>query len=180
MKTTPSPKQSRLFRNDTYFSLWHQRIWKSHNEVVTGFDAPTVMKTNSTHKWLWKLSIQPWKTPKNWSGLGFLYQPAGFMAAASACLSGRLGELCWWGCMFQSATLKSHILLPNAKMFLSKCKMAYLRAWRCESKNKSIYKLFDFHAKQAALTVTDSCSSALVVQNVNAAICGARQVSLKT
>lgn len=41
MKTTPSPKQSRLFRNDAYFL---QYVWKSHIEVVTGFDAPIVMK----------------------------------------------------------------------------------------------------------------------------------------
>lgn len=50
-----------------------------------------------------------------------------------------------------------------------------------ESKNKSIYELSEFHAKQSALTVIDSRTPALIVaQNVNAAMCGAQQVSLKS
>lgn len=60
-------------------------------------------------------------------------------------------------------------------MLLLKCKMFYLCAEDVKVKT-SIFS-FEFHAKQSALTVTDSCSVALVVvQNVNAAICGAQHV----
>lgn len=48
-------------------------------------------------------------------------------------------------------------------------------------KTKAFISFLNNHAKQTALTVIDSCIPALVVaQNVNAAICGAQQVSLKT
>lgn len=76
--------------------------------------------------------------------------------------AGRLGRVC----MFQSATLKSYVLLPNTRMFLSECKSVYLHAVDVSTKSTRE------HAKQPALTVTDSCTDALVVvqkkKNVNA------------
>lgn len=47
------------------------------------------------------------------------------------------GGLCWLDCMFESATLKSYVLLLNTRMFLSKCKKAYVHAEYVKVKTKS-------------------------------------------
>lgn len=78
--------------------------------------------------------------------------------------------------MFQSATLKSYVLLLNTRMFLSKCKKAFLHAEDVKVKTKSFMSFMNSMQKsQRELTVIGSCSSSFAgLKNVNAAICGAQ------
>lgn len=177
METTPSPKQSRLFRNDAYFL---QCVWKSQSEVVTGFDAPVVVKPTGLINGRGNFQFSHEKTPQTGTVWVFLLPASPYMVLQLQQVHVWEGRLGWWDCMFQSATLKTFVLLPNARMFLSKCETVYLHAGDEKVKTKSILKLSGCHAKPDALTVIDSCTASLVVaQNVNAAICGARQVSLR-
>lgn len=140
MKTTPPPKQSRLFRNDAYFL---QHVWKSHSEVVTGFDTPIVMKPAQLIKGRGNFQFSHEKHPK--------LERSGFLQPASSYALLRLqqvhvweGGSRWWDCVFQSATLKTCVLLPNTRMFLSKCKFAYLRIEDVKVKTKAFTSFLNF------------------------------------
>lgn len=122
MKTTASPKRSRLFRNYALFFLFSS---SSMGGFVAGFDAQILMqKPNSAHKWQWKLSIQPWKHPK--LGMFRLRQvhvwEGGSRLVRLRVSVGHFKEICF--------------IAKTQECLLSKCKFAYLRAGDVKVKTK--------------------------------------------
>lgn len=100
MKTTASPKRSRLFRNYALFFLFSS---SSMGGFVAGFDAQILMKNqtrliNDSGNFQFSRENTP-----NWECFG-----------CDKCMSERAGRV-WWDCVFQSATLKRFVLLPRHK-----------------------------------------------------------------
>lgn len=121
MKTTASPKRSRLFRNYALFFVFllqygrfRRRLWCSNSHE----------KPNSAHKWQWKLSIQPWKHPK--LGMFRLRQvhvwEGGSRLVRLRVSVGHFKEICF--------------IAKTQECLLSKCKFAYLRAGDVKVKTK--------------------------------------------
>lgn len=97
IETTPSPQESRLFRNDAYF-FW--AVFGNHTLGPSRLWCYSCHETDAAHKWPWKLSIQPREKKKTTttatvrSGtvcVSSAHQHLqGFTAATSACVRGRL------------------------------------------------------------------------------------------